>query len=111
MVLLEEVALEYGREPGVEWGTMFRGPGLRINGRIFAFLGRDDRLIVKLPYSRAREAIGSGQARVVTLGRRTLKEWVAFPYNDDDPVGTSTTWRRVAREAFKYVRGLASGDG
>lgn len=106
--LLEEIALEYGREPGVDWGTMFRGPGLRIDGKIFAFLGREDRLIVKLPRGRVREALDAGSAQMVTLGRRTLKEWIGFPYNEADAAATAATWHHVAREAFEYVRSLAS---
>lgn len=110
IALLEEIAREYRQEAGVDWGTMFRGPGLSIDGKIFAFLGREDRLIVKLPHGRVREALESGSAQPVTLGRRTLKEWMGFPYNPVDPAATAAMWHRVAREAFEYVRSLGSGD-
>ncbi|MGF7121880.1 hypothetical protein AB4Z09_27940 [Rhodococcus sp. TAF43] len=104
--LLDELAADFLREPAVEFGTMFRSPGLRVDGKIFAFLGRDRRLIVKLPRPRAEEILRAGAAQEVTMGKRTMKEWVAFPVDDDDLDGTLTTWRHAAREAHDFVVGL-----
>ncbi|MDH6281071.1 hypothetical protein [Prescottella agglutinans] len=104
--LLDDLATEFLREPDVEFGTMFRSPGLRVAGKIFAFLGHDRRLIVKLPRHRAEEVLQAGSAREVTMGKRTMKEWVAFPVDDDDLEGTLTTWRHAAREAHDFVAGL-----
>ncbi|MDH6678616.1 hypothetical protein M2284_002829 [Rhodococcus sp. LBL1] len=104
--LLDDLATEFLREPDVEFGTMFRSPGLRVAGKIFAFLGHDRRLIVKLPRHRAEEVLQAGSAREVTMGKRTMKEWVAFPVDDDDLDGTLTTWRHAAREAHDFVAGL-----
>ncbi|WP_430332597.1 hypothetical protein [Rhodococcus sp. ACT016] len=101
--LLDDLAADFLRDPGVEFGTMFRSPGLRVFGKIFAFLGRDRRLIVKLPRPRAEEVVEAGSAREVTMGKRTMREWVGFPVDDDDLDGTLTTWRRAAREAHDYV--------
>lgn len=103
--LLDDLAAEFLREPDVELGTMFRSPGLRVAGKIFAFLGRDRRLIVKLPRHRAAEVVQAGAAREVTIGKRTMKEWVAFPVDDEDLGGTLTTWRHAAREAHDFVAG------
>lgn len=105
--LLDELAAEFLRDPEVEIGTMFRSPGLRVSGKIFAFLGHDRRLIVKLPRPRAQEAVAAGTAREVTMGRRTMKEWVSFDFDDDDLDGTLTTWRDAAREAHDYVSAAA----
>ncbi|WP_433604216.1 hypothetical protein [Prescottella agglutinans] len=104
--LFDDLAAEFLREPDVEFGTMFRSPGLRVAGKIFAFLGRDHGLIVKLPRPRADEVVTAGVARKVTMGTRTMKEWVVFPVDDDDLDGTLTTWRRAAREAHDFVAGL-----
>ncbi|MFD6883212.1 hypothetical protein [Rhodococcus sp. NPDC060084] len=79
---LDEIAVEYRSDPAVEMGTMFRSPGLRVGGRIFAFLGGDQRLIVN---------------------SRTMKEWVAFPLDGNDLAGTLDTWRHAAREAHNFV--------
>nr|BFE78382.1 hypothetical protein GCM10020093_009830 [Planobispora longispora] len=47
--LLEEIAADFGHEPDVVLGTMFRNPGLRTGDKIFVFLGHGGRLIAKLP--------------------------------------------------------------
>lgn len=104
--LLDALAAEYLRDPDVDFGTMFRSPGLRVAGKIFAFLGHDRRLIVKLPRRRALEVLSTGAAREVTMGKRTMKEWVAFPVDDDDIDGTLNTWRQAAREAHDFVVSL-----
>lgn len=104
--LLDALAAEYLHDPAVGFGTMFRSPGLRVAGKIFAFLGHDRRLIVKLPRPRALEVLGAGTAHEVTMGKRTMKEWVAFPVDDDDIDGTLNTWRQAAREAHDFVVSL-----
>jgi hypothetical protein len=99
---LDALAQEYADDPRVRYGTMFRSPGLRVDGRIFAFLGHGDRLIVKLPRDRAVELMAAGAAHDVTMGTRTMKEWVALP------LGDAETWRDYAREACTYVSALAA---
>ncbi len=101
---LDDVAAELCREPGVELATMFRSPGLRVHERIFAFLGHGPRLIVKLPRARALELVAAGDAAVVTMGSRTMREWVEVPLGDGPDA--AAVWRRLAREALEYVRGL-----
>lgn len=103
---LDAIAAEYRDDPAIEMGTMFHSPGLRVGGKIFAFLGGDQRLIVKLPRARALEAVGTGTAHHVTMGSRTMKEWVAFPLDGDDLDGTLNTWRHAAREAHDFVAGI-----
>ena len=102
----DEIAEEYLDDPDVEFGTMFRSPGLRVAGKVFVFLGGDQRLIVKLPRPRALEVVGEGTADEVTMGTRTMKEWVSFGVDEDDLDGTLATWRRVTREAHEFVAGL-----
>jgi TfoX/Sxy family transcriptional regulator of competence genes len=104
--ILSEIAGDYEADEAVELRTMFRRPGLRVNGKIFAFLGFGRRLIVKVPRPRAQELVGAGEAETVTMGERTMKEWVAVPM-DGDRRTTTETWRRAAREAHEYVRSLA----
>ncbi|MFG1685276.1 hypothetical protein ACGFNP_34295 [Nonomuraea sp. NPDC049269] len=56
---------------------MFRNPGLRTGDKTFGFLGHDGELIVKVP----RIELGSmstGNAEQVTMGKRTMREWVVF---------------------------------
>ncbi|MFI6510326.1 hypothetical protein ACIBCT_22205 [Streptosporangium sp. NPDC050855] len=103
--LLEEIAADFGDEPDVVLGTMFRSPGLRTGDKIFAFLGHGGELIVKLPRDRARGYVDAGSAEPVTMGKRTMREWVAFPAQESD-AATLALWRDVARDARRYVDAL-----
>lgn len=109
LVLLESLARRFSEDPLVESGTMFRSPGLRVGGKIFAFLGHGHRLIVKVPRQRAKTAVASGAAEPVTMGRRTMKEWVAFPAVANDAPATEQLWRSAADEAYAYVKSLTGG--
>jgi hypothetical protein len=103
--LLDRVAEDFHHEPGVVLGTMFRSPGLRVGRKIFAFLGSQGQLIVKLPNDRAGQFVDAGIAERVVMGKRTMREWVAFP-NGEDRTATLALWREVAREAHRYVHSL-----
>lgn len=60
------------------------------------------------------EEIDAGTAAPVTLGTRTMREWVAFPARQSD-TATLALRRDVAQDAHHYVdflrrpRGLRSG--
>ncbi|MCT1775014.1 TfoX/Sxy family protein [Brachybacterium sp. p3-SID957] len=88
----------------VEVGTIFRSPGLRLDGTIFAFLGFDGELIVKLPNARGQELIAAGEAAPVTMGTRTMKEWFELP-SADAPDQAYQAWLPLVREALAFVRG------
>ena len=103
--LLEEIALALRGDAPVEPGTMFRRPGLRTGRRIVAFLGRADRLNVKLPEARSAELVAAALAEPVVLGTRTMREWVAIPAGDDEE-STRERWTGFAREALVYVQSL-----
>lgn len=105
--LFAAIAEGFDDEFGVDTGTMFRSPGLRVDGKVFAFLGHDGGLIVKLPEERARLLVDEGTAVRVTMGTRSMREWVAFPAQGDD-AATLTLWRRMARQARTYVDSLGS---
>ncbi|WP_207343422.1 hypothetical protein [Arthrobacter sp. E3] len=103
--LLHAVAQQLAAEGPVEMGTMFRSPGLRTCTKIFAFLGHGDYLIMKLPRDRANELASSGGAKPVTMGTRTMREWVEIPAHAD--YGTTlATWTALAKEALHFVRSL-----
>lgn len=103
--LLDQIAEDFDNEPDIAFGTMFRSPGLRVGGKIFAFLGHDGQLIVKLPSDRAGEFVDAGTAEKVVMGKRTMREWIAFPAQDND-AATLTLWREVTHEAHRYVDAL-----
>ncbi|TMR11134.1 hypothetical protein ETD86_36850 [Nonomuraea turkmeniaca] len=103
--LLDLVAEDFTDDHDVFMGTMFRSPGLRVGGKIFAFLGHHGQLIVKLPKDRVGEFLDVGTAEEVVMGKRTMREWIAFPAQEDHEA-TLALWRSVAQEAHQYVDSL-----
>jgi hypothetical protein len=100
--LLREIADRLDHTGPLSIGTMFRSPGIRAGDKIVAFLGREDRLIVKLPRDRATSLIARGVAREVTMGRRTMREWIAVPASTDRE-STRAKWLPLVQEALDYV--------
>jgi hypothetical protein len=84
----------FAGEPGVEQGTGWRSPGLRVNGKIFAMCV-DGELVVKLPADRCRELVAAG-GRPFRSGGRELREWVVVAGGD---------WVALAEEARTFVGG------
>ena len=94
------IAEQLLREPGVTEGTGFgSNPGLRVGGKIFAMLVRDE-LVVKLPAGRCAELVAGGSARPFESGQgRPMKEWITV--GDAAEPG----WAALAREALGFVAG------
>lgn len=86
--------------PRVTGGTGFgRSEGLRISGRIYAMLVRDE-LVVKLPMDRVDELVASGAARRFDAGKgRPMKEWASVSPS------ASRRWRGLVDEARAFVGG------
>ncbi|WP_448004617.1 hypothetical protein [Agromyces bauzanensis] len=100
--LLHELAGALDHDGPITVGTMFRSPGIRVGDKIVAFLGHHDRLIVKLPRVRALAMLEAGTAQPVTMGTRTMREWVAVPAEATHEA-TFATWLPLAKEALAYV--------
>jgi hypothetical protein len=105
LAILDDLAAELAAEGPIEVATMFRSPGLRTGKKIVVFLGGDDRLLAKLPRERAEQLVSDGEAEPVTLGKRTMREWIAIPARADTEQ-TLAHWTAISREAFTYVRSL-----
>lgn len=89
---------------GVTMGTMFRRPAIRAGGKIVAFLGFTNELIVKVPERRAQELVTAGVASPVTMRDRTMREWIHIPGVDGDDEATLSAWLPYAQEALEYVQ-------
>ncbi|MFZ2501258.1 MAG: hypothetical protein WAW88_01105 [Nocardioides sp.] len=73
----------------------------------FAFVGRDNRLILKLPAARARELLADAVVAPVEIGTRVMREWVAVAYPDaPDDTGGELLWADLIAEARSYVATL-----
>jgi hypothetical protein len=103
--LLDRIAEDFTDDRDVATGTMFRSPGLRVGGKIFAFLGHRGELIVKVPSDRVRELVAAGRAEQVVMGKRRMREWIELPALADR-TATLALWRDVAHEAHQYVDSL-----
>lgn len=93
-----DIAVGLRGEPGVDEGTGFgTNPGLRVGGKIFAMIVRDE-LVVKLPAERCAELVDDGAGTLFQIGRRQMREWVS--------VGTDRQhdWPALASEALAFVR-------
>lgn len=103
--LLQEIAGRLSGLGQVEHTTMFNRPGLRTAAKVVLFLGTDDRLMLKLPLDRVTELVEQGAVERVTIGTRTLREWVEVPAIEGDEVAHRLCLT-LASEAFIYVRSL-----
>ena len=104
--LLQEIAGRLSALGQVEHTTMFNRPGLRTAAKVVLFLGADDRLMLKLPLTRVTELVEQGAVERVTIGNRTLREWVEVPAVEGDDAAHELCLE-LASEAFVYVRALA----
>jgi TfoX/Sxy family transcriptional regulator of competence genes len=94
------------REPAVEAGRAFHNPGLKVGGKLFAMLVRDE-LVVKLPAPRCLELVTEGMARPFDRGQgRPLREWVCLKQVDEK--ADERWWLALAREALAFGRVLAA---
>jgi hypothetical protein len=76
----------------------FGSSALTIDGRIFATLNHQGKLLVKLPKQRVDALVASGEGERFDSGRgRLMKEWVTIGAASGD------LWLPLAREAMKFV--------
>ena len=105
--LLHEIAATLAARGPIEHSTMFGRPGLRTGKKIVMFLGADDRLMLKLPLARVNALVEEGVVERVTIGTRTMREWIEIP-SQADADETFESWMAFAAESFDYVHMLAA---
>ncbi len=84
-------------EPDVGQGTAFHAPALKVGGKIFAMLVKEE-LVLKLPAARCAEVVAAGAARPFESGGRRMREWNSI--GDPDP----QAWLGLAEEALTFSR-------
>ena len=77
----------------------FGSNGLKINGRVFAMLSAEKRLIVKLPRERVDALVDAGYGERFDPRRngRVMREWILIKQN------SRVDWLQLAREALDFV--------
>ncbi|HWI31835.1 MAG TPA: TfoX/Sxy family protein [Microbacterium sp.] len=96
--LFDPLAETYLGRPGVDIGRMFGTEGLRVRGKVFAFVGSGGGLIVKVPEARAAELSDSGVAPRMVMRGREMREWVTVA-----PEAGLDAWAALMAEAFAYL--------
>lgn len=91
------IAARYLAKPGVDIGPMFGSEGLRIRGKVFAFVGYRGSLVVKVPESRADALESAGDGERMQMRGRAMREWVVLAPD------RAERWPAVTEEAFAYV--------
>lgn len=110
--LIEELAAHcHVQNAEAEIGSMFRRPALRYRGAVFAFMGFDDELLVKLPAGRIAELETAGIAEQVSMGKKTMREWAVVPALEPGATGISETWGELLLEAHGFVAARAAAKG
>ncbi|WP_395244059.1 hypothetical protein ACGGZK_18345 [Agromyces sp. MMS24-K17] len=91
---LDEATADLQQAPDVAVGTMFGSEGYTVRGKLFAFVDREGRLVVKLPEERV-DALGLDH---MVMRGRPMREWAAVPYDDG-----VERWAALAVEAHGFV--------
>ncbi|WP_127792638.1 hypothetical protein [Agromyces sp. LHK192] len=91
--LLRDAATELLDRPDVESGRFFGSDGLGVRGKLFAFVGTDGELVLKLPSARIDEL---ALEHMVMRGR-PMREWAVVPQT------RSADWRDLTIEAHAFV--------
>jgi hypothetical protein len=96
---IEKLTERFAERRGVTQGTGFGSSvGLRVRGKIFAFVSRNEELVVKLPRDRVDELVAAGKGARFDPGHgRIMKEWLELSST------SQRDWNRLADEAFLFV--------
>lgn len=93
------LARRFTGDPAVSRGGMFGGVDLRMSGKVFAVLYKNQ-FVVKLPKSRVADLVAAGEGRNFNPGHgRIMREWLSLP------AGSRLDWLPLAREAMAFVGG------
>jgi len=82
----------------VTWGRMFNGDGIKLDDAFIAFVGRKGDLVVKVDAAQVTDMIASDRGAPVTMGTRTMREWVRVDYTSGDEL-----WSRVLDAAYDFA--------
>ncbi|KZE33950.1 TfoX/Sxy family protein [Microbacterium sp. T32] len=83
--------------PDVDMGRMFGTEGVRVRGKVFAFVAHQGGLVVKLPEQRIGELAADRVGAPMVMRGRPLREWAEI-----SPDATET-WAALIDEAHRFV--------
>ena len=99
--LFDIITKAFISNPKISQSKMFGSPGLKISGKVFAFLTKG-RLVLKLPKKQVDVLVATKEGKhfghmFAPRNFRPMKEWVALELASKDG------WLRLAEEAKKFV--------
>lgn len=93
------VAAFAGHRQVTRGGKGFGSTGLKVNGKLFAFISSKGKFVAKLPRERVEELVSAGKGEHFDPGHgRLMKEWVAVDPGRADVLD-------LARAAHRFVNG------
>lgn len=95
--IFDPIAADYLGRPGVDIGPMFGSEGLRIRGKVFAFVGYRGGLVVKVPEARAADLVATGDVERMVMRERPMREWLLVDAEH------APLWPGLVAEAFAYI--------
>jgi hypothetical protein len=96
--IFDPIAARLLQREDVDIGPMFGSEGLRVRGKVFAFVGHRGGLVVKLPEARVTELAEQGGVERMIMRDRAMREWATVA------VGAGAQqWDLLIREAFDYL--------
>src|SRR3954468_20714793 len=95
--IFDPIAEEYLSRDGVDIGQMFGSEGLRVRGKVFAFVGWKGGLVAKVPAARADELEAAGTGERMEMRGRPAKEWIVVT------AAVPEAWAPLMADAFAYV--------
>lgn len=96
--LFDPIAQRHLADDDIDMGRMFGTEGLRVRGKVYAFVGHDGDLIVKVPAERVTELTEAGGAAPMVMRGRPLREWVTV-----GPGAGAARWAALVGEARAFV--------
>ena len=96
--IFDPIAARLLERPEVDIGAMFGSEGLRVRGKVFAFVGHLGGLVVKLPEARVTELAEQGVAARMIMRDRPMREWVTVSVE-----AGPQRWDDLISEALAYL--------
>jgi hypothetical protein len=94
---LAALAKLFVKDPRVTLGKAFSSITLKVNGKIFAMVAQEGKLVFKLPKARVDELVAKKAGHYFDSGRgRLMKEWLTLDAAKPEPA-------KLAREACAFV--------
>lgn len=95
--IFDPIAATFLQRGDVDVGPMFGSEGLRVRGKVFAFVGYRGSLIVKVPEERADALVSEAGLERMEMRGRVMREWVIVGPDHRE------LWQPLTGEAFAYL--------